>query len=161
MKRILLALALCLSLCVSCAALADGVDDIDLSGLSLDELVALRERVQLAMWETDEWQEVTVPLGLWKVGEDIPAGHWTITAYDGKKSNVRYGDELYESGDQIAYGGARTVDEDLVSKTHEEYDENECKDHCDIDMKDGFYVCVEGASVVFTPYQGKPSLGFK
>ena len=50
----------------------------DISGLSYEELVQLRDCINLAIWNSEEWQEVTVPPGLWKIGDDIPAGHWTI-----------------------------------------------------------------------------------
>ena len=51
----------------------------DLSGLSYDELVQLRDKINLAIWNSEEWQEVTVPIGVWVVGEDIPVGHWSIS----------------------------------------------------------------------------------
>ena len=35
-----------------------GSADIDLSGMSYEELVALKDRINLAMWESDEWEEV-------------------------------------------------------------------------------------------------------
>lgn len=57
---------------------AASADPVDLSGLSFDELVALRDQINLAIWNSQEWQEVTVPAGIWQVGKDIPAGHWSI-----------------------------------------------------------------------------------
>ena len=52
----------------------------DLSGLSFDELVLLRDQLNLAIWNSKEWQEVKVPIGVWKIGDDIPVGKWTISA---------------------------------------------------------------------------------
>lgn len=31
----------------------------------------------------------------------------------------------------------------------------------DIDAKAGYYIAIEDGSVIFTPYSGKPSFGFK
>ena len=63
---ILITLALILSLSVSALA------DFDLSGLSFEELVALKDQINLAIWNSEKWQEVEVPHGVWLVGEDIP-----------------------------------------------------------------------------------------
>lgn len=52
--------------------------EIDLSGMSFDELVDLQRQVTAAIMQTDEWQEVEVPAGYYEVGVDIPAGRWTI-----------------------------------------------------------------------------------
>ena len=35
----------------------------DLSGLSYDELVQLRDQINLAIWNSEEWEEVSVPSG--------------------------------------------------------------------------------------------------
>ena len=51
-KLVALVLAIVLSAGI---ALAEG---IDLSGMSYDELVALKDRINLAMWQSDEWQMV-------------------------------------------------------------------------------------------------------
>lgn len=57
-------------------------EEIDLSGYSFAELAALRDRIQMEMMTRDEWQEVTVPAGLWEVGVDIPAGAWLVRCAD-------------------------------------------------------------------------------
>lgn len=156
MKKLLVCL-LVLTLLVP-SALAES---FDLSSMSFDELVALRERVNLAMWQSDDWQEVTVPQGLWKVGEDIPAGHWTISAADGAFTSVEYGDVLTKGVDGISYKSSVYVSTYLTSPSRSTFNENTDRAVVDIDMKDGFYVVILGGSAVFTPYTGKPDLGFK
>lgn len=52
----------------------------DLSGLSFDELLALRSAVEHEIISRPEWKEVTVPSGTWYVGSDIPAGIYSISA---------------------------------------------------------------------------------
>ena len=90
---VLVALALCLPL--SCLA------EVDLSQMTFDDLVALKDQINLAIWSSEEWQEVEVPAGLYEIGIDIPAGKWTIRAADEMKANVKWGTDLDESGVDI------------------------------------------------------------
>lgn len=154
MKKMILLLALALLLPVVAAA------QVDLSGMSYDELVALRDQINLAMWESNEWQEVTVPQGVWVVGEDIPAGHWTIKAADGASSYVKYGDELDESGKDVDYSPVK-ISKLIISTGASYYNENSDCTEIDVDAKEGCYFVIDMGSAVFTPYSGKPSLGFK
>lgn len=154
MKKYLIACALFLSLAMPVSA------EIDLSGMSYAELVALKDQINLAMWDCEQWQEVTVPQGIWEVGVDIPAGHWTVTAADGAWASVMYGSKLNENGKSLA----RSDDyfsEIIVSPSSRIYAEGQDNPQIDIDAKTGAYICVDDGSVVFTPYSGKPSLGFK
>lgn len=149
---ILIALALILSL--SASALAE----FDLSGLSFEELVALKDQINLAIWNSEEWQEVEVPHGIWLVGEDIPAGKWTITA--GDKCSLRF----YLGGKPTA-SGAELENYDnwwrLKSTSYKFFDESTDLSSLDLDLSDGTYLWIDEGSVIFTPYAGKPSLGFK
>ena len=76
MKKLFSALLAVLMLCTASAS----AKTIDLSSMSYDELVALKDQINLALWESEKWEEVTVPQGVYQVGADIPAGHWTIKA---------------------------------------------------------------------------------
>lgn len=53
-------------------------DSIDLSGMSFDDLKALQEQVNKALWESEGWKQVTVPVGVYQIGAEIPAGRWTV-----------------------------------------------------------------------------------
>ena len=158
MKRIF-SMVLCIALLI--ALPVAGFADVDLSAMSYDELVALKDRINLAMWECEEWQEVEVPQGIWQVGVDIPAGHWTIIASDGSGyCSVQIGRELDKTGkgveDYFDYGYAN-----LVSSSNSYFEKNTGIESIDFYLVDGEYVVIEGATVIFTPYQGKPSLDFK
>lgn len=162
MKRIIsVLLSVLLLTFASGMCFADGIADIDLSGLSYDELVALKDRINLAMWESKDWQEVTVPQGIWAVGEDIPAGRWTVTVVDeASYSYVKIGSVLDETGRDVAWSDDYYT-ENLTSPKNSYYNENEDIFSTDIDLKDGQYVVIDSGNVIFTPYQGKPTLGFK
>lgn len=75
--------------------------EVDLSGMSYADLLALRSQVDRELVTRKEWKEVTVPAGEWTVGEDIPEGSYSIKDVDGKYTNVFVwgrAKEDYESG---------------------------------------------------------------
>lgn len=134
--------------------------EVDLSGMSYDELVALKDQISLAIWESEEWQEVEVPAGVYTVGEDIPAGQWTIKAANGISVTIEWGDELDESGVALSWDGKIMEYEYLQSETSRYYEKGD-KTEITWDIKDGQYILVDDGIAVFMPYAGKPSLGFK
>lgn len=140
-------------------AAAPALADLDLSGMSFDELVALREQLNLAIWNCKEWQEVTVPEGIWIVGEDIPAGHWSIrVAAKQDYFFVSTFDKLNEIEKRPAHG-ARYVDQDIASPGYSAFGAI-YPESTDLILEDGWYFKCGGACI-FTPYAGKPDLGFK
>ena len=136
--------------------------DVDLSGMSYDELVALKDEINLAIWNSQEWQEVTVPIGVWKVGEDIPEGHWTIKASpEGPSSwgSVHIGTALDEIGKSIDALNSDFTYYVQIKKAGSSAAVD--LEETDIDLKNGTYVIIDNTDMVFSPYAGKPSLGFK
>ena len=77
MKR-LLVIALVLVLTLPLAGVANVSVDVD--SMSYEELVALSEKVQLALFGRSLMDGVEVPLGKYVVGKDIPAGAYVISA---------------------------------------------------------------------------------
>ena len=75
MKRLLSILLLII--CITVPALAE-----DLSSMSYDDLIRLRNQLTAEIMSRPEWKQVTVPTGSWTVGEDIPAGYYSVTATD-------------------------------------------------------------------------------
>lgn len=134
--------------------------EIDLSSLSYNELVTLRDQINLAIWKSEEWQEVEVPQGVWVVGEDIPAGKWTIKAADGLTAYVYWCDKLDEAGTSPSWMGSIYEYESLSSQTHKYYQKGDSVE-VTWELKNGHYFIVDSGIALFTPYAGKPSLGFK
>lgn len=157
MKK-LVALVVALVL-VSSVALATTVS-FDFSGLSLAQLVEVQQQLTMAMWATKEWQEVEVPQGIYEIGVDIPAGHWTIKAADGAYVWIVYGKYLDETGKAVRYSNPY-VTEKVVHPNRSSYDKNSDITQYDIDMEDGFFLEISEGTVIFTPFTGKPALGFK
>lgn len=161
MKKLFALLILCLLFALPARA------DVDLSGMSYDELVALKDQINLAIWNSEEWQEVTVPQGRWIVGEDIPAGKWTVKCADIGEDNafmqftvLFWGEKLDKNGD-ISYKG-RHGDAFIYNPNSEYYKEGGITE-ITIELFDGdiFIVKQENNQAIFTPYSGKQSLGFK
>jgi hypothetical protein len=71
--------AIALVLILILAAMPVLAEQIDLSGLSFDELRQLQTRISHELTTRPEWKSVTVPAGFYQVGVDIPAATWTIT----------------------------------------------------------------------------------
>ena len=155
LNTIILALALILP----AAAFADLPD---ISGLSYDELVQLKDSINLAMWNSSEWQEVTIPAGVWEVGKDIPEGHWSIrNGVENQLILIVYTDKLDEYGKDVAYGWNGWQGSLCNKKNRDGSDKwPEYPREADIDMKAGMYF-INKEPVIFTPYTGKPDLGFK
>ncbi len=112
----------------------------DLSSLSYDELIALHKQVSMAIMQSDEWKEVTVPVGTYVIGEDIPAGNYTVV-YDGGMQACLY----------ITSPNERYKDAHLLGDIWESYTIGK------LSLSDGQVLEITYGSVVFSPYTG---LGF-
>lgn len=132
----------------------------DISNLTYEELVKLKDQINLAIWNSEEWQEVTVPQGVWKIGEDIPEGHWSIRMAENNKSGnwcaITYCSKLDATGKGGDWSGIYLYQQ--LARPGSTYNAPEVYD---IELKSGMYIIVEQKDVVFSPYEGKPSLGFK
>lgn len=135
---------------------------IHFESLSYDELVQLKDQINHAMWNSQEWQEVTVPAGVWEIGKDIPEGHWSFRlAVENQISNVVYTDKLDEYGKDVGLGW-KGWHGTLCNKTNNDGTLKwpEYPEEADIDMVSGMYF-LNNEPVIFYPYSGKPDLGFK
>ena len=142
--------------------------DVDLSGMSYDELVALKNKINLAMWNSEEWQEVTVPQGVWIVGEDIPVGTWTVKCADVSRDSYsltdcdfQWGQYLSDNGQYIEWKGRYDVT-NIYNPNNKYYKEGQITEYT-FTAEAGYYVVIRdhGCPAVFSPYTGKPDLGFK
>jgi len=155
MKK-LISIILTLVMLVPAVSLADLPD---ISDLSYDELVQLKDKINLAIWSSEEWQEVEVPAGTYQIGVDIPAGHWTLrVAAKHDSFNVFYFDVLDEFGKSVGYG-SKLLSNQIATADFSPFGAIPITE-IDIDMKDGWYLYL-GGSTLFTTYAGKPDLGFK
>lgn len=135
MKKIvalLLALLLCLG---SFPAFAN----VNLSACTQEELLALRDSINQELLKRGIEKEVTVPIGMYEVGVDIPAGTYTL------KPNGFAVVEVWKnvsSKYSMFYEGVSASDKEYIGK---------------LILIEGNIVEITYGSFVFSPYQG---LGF-
>lgn len=110
------------------------IGEIDLSNMTYDELISLQQQISTAIWKSNGWQEVLVPVGIYKVGEDIPAGKWTIKRSADEYTYFRVG-QKFENGEVKSY--AFTTD---------------LETEANLILTEGTYIEVSGYPVIFTPY---------
>lgn len=67
-------------LLIVCMAGVATAETIDLSSLSFEDLMALRNQLNEEIISRPEWRSVNVPEGTWIIGEDIPEGTYSISA---------------------------------------------------------------------------------
>ena len=152
MKKLII-VTMVLALILPVAAIADLPD---ISGLSFDELVQLHDQLNLAMWNSNEWQEVKIPAGVWTVGEDIPSGHWIVRPMKNSMTQVYYCEKVREVEKLPDHDGLYHT---IVIFSESTYLGETKPNEVDYDMKNGWYfICND--PVIFTPYSGKPNLGF-
>ena len=121
----------------------------DVSGLSYIELMYTYGAVQRAIWASDEWTSVDVPAGVYLIGTEIPAGHWTITpSVSGDFYTIGYGTQLNATQTGLADGS-------IIEWLNISSDHSDAMRHSlDIVLEEGFYLYL-GHTSTFTPYIGK------
>ena len=138
-----------------------------ISEMTFDELIKLRQTITMELFSRPEWQEVTVPQGVYKVGEDIPAGTWTVKCasennknYMMKECDLEWGEHLDESGHGVEWEGRWDVT--TIYNPHSEYYDGGQTEYT-FTVQDGDYIVIKAAyaPAVFMRYIGKPDLGFK
>lgn len=133
--------------------------DIDLSGLSYDELVSLRERVNIKILDNENWDEVEVPQGVYQIWPHIPSGHYTIFPKDGLCTSIGVGTTLNSTQSGLDYT-KHTEGFALYSKSYSAYQDGDMTSG-DIDLRSGMYIEISNGPAIFTPYNGKPVFEFK
>ncbi len=153
MKKIISLFIVLICMC----ALANA--EFDISNLKYSELIDLRDKLNLAIWNSKQWKGVTVPQGVYQFGVDIPSHHWTIRAANGAESMVTicYG---VDNMGQPDYEKGSVRLESLTNENSFIYNANTDKTMFDQEFEDGMYMIVDLGSVVLSPYSGKPSFDF-
>ena len=135
-------------------------ESIDLSGMTIEELAQLQNRCQMEIMKSDKWQEVTVPVGLYQIGKEIPAGHWTIKPVDGHTAYVTWGTAIDESGANIDTWNTKFYNAQQITSPTDSYAKYNNVESISWELKVGDYLLIESSSVVFSPFAGV-SFGFK
>ena len=137
-----------------------------LSSASPAELLFLRDQVSEMLISAPEYESVPVPVGVYQVGVDIPAGKWDLTA--DVRSLMTIGSMLEENGREIdTWNSDRYVPfMDLPFLKAYQYKENQLirTIHQAVDFPDDyyseFYVVVSKGTIHFSTYIGQPDFLF-
>lgn len=149
MKK-LIALLLILAM-VPAAALAD----LDWSRFNDAELEYIRKSICAEILARSEQKSVTVQPGFYVIGEDIPAGHWTIKyGAEDSCSVIIYFTKANETGRapdllggdfyQVNIGGPKNILPDLYNQSE-----------TDLELKSGYFLSIDYGPVVFEPFTGR------
>jgi len=126
----------------------------DISLLTLEELLVLRDNVNAAIMNSSDYQEIELPVGLWTVGIDFPAGTWLVTPLDDQYLNLWYGDVLNESGTDAGYGwdGINGYTHSFSTKKKKDgsWKDPDYPHFITLTMKEGWYF-KNGGTVILTP----------
>lgn len=115
-------------------------ETFDFSGMSYEELISLHKQVSMAIMQSDGWKEITVPIGSYVIGKDIPAGDYTVT-YEGR---VQACLNIYVDGVlwNLYWISPTLYNTNSIGK---------------LSLSDGQVLDITYGEVIFTPYKG---LGF-
>ena len=157
-------LLLCMIMLLSCSGMSvlAEASEIDLSGMTLDELRALKERITMAMWETEEWLQATLRPGVYEIGVDIPAAHWDLAPADGEYAHVIWTRKLDRTGkgtdvSDKMYGNT------IMAENYKNIDKymGIYPTEADLELIEGTFLIIEQGSVVLTPYDGNDLIEFE
>lgn len=139
--------------CLVMPACAEG---IDLTALTWEELLELKAAITLEQLTRDEWEEVEVPQCVYKVGEDIPVGKWTVTCKTGRCCDFEFGDRLNEDGHSLSWSGVYDY-----AYIYKDAGADGKQTEYTFDAKDSYYIIIDDAPATFSPFTGARDLGFK
>ena len=114
MKRTFAVLIVMIVLSLPLLAMAD----VDFTSMSTDELIAMKEQLMAELIDRGELKEVKVPSGEYIVGEQIPAGEYSIALADGEilaMITVNEYEQMYTLSEDSGIGRIVLVDGDAVS----------------------------------------------
>lgn len=132
----------------------------NLDEVAFDVLVSMKDRLNFEIWNSYGWENILVPHGIYKIGVNIPVGHWTVEPPIGSYIDINYGSELnaHQMNMELNYDA---WNQSLLSETYSRYDEGDVT-KTDVNMVENYFACInDGVYAWFSPYEGKANLGFK
>jgi hypothetical protein len=139
-KLVALVLVIFLSLSLPTTAVMESKGGV----VPLSERQAIYLLMLESMWQSDEWQRVEVPAGVYEIGVEIPEGEWTISNDD--MFIVRIGPHLNETKTEIDYQGMKFGN--LI-------DMDDYKNGLTANLIKGDYIYLSDAVVFTTPIKGQ------
>ena len=151
MKK-LIAIILIIALLLPAAAFSEN----PFSEYTVEQLYIILAAVREEILQKSQWDEVTVPPGHYVIGEDIPAGHWTIKYSPGEVSLIDYFKNADSTGIMPAdslYDLESWAIGDPENELSSLYDKKEI----DLQLTEGYHINIGYGSAVFIPFTGRQS----
>lgn len=136
MKTKLLAVILALHMLPSIAAA-----EPDLTSMSYDDLIALQQSVSFEIAKRPENERMTLSMGLWEVGVDIPSGSYLVACDGDAFCQAVCGTTVDASGNAMSYLDKGNVGEML-----------EAGETWRVRLTDGMFLYIAYHSATLTPY---------
>lgn len=119
-----------------------------------NELLIIQSRLTDVMWESEEWEQIRIPAGIYEIGVHIPGRRWHMLAHEGDTSTIKMGATLDASGTGVVY----PYTSEQISINDPNYPDVTLTS-VSWDLKDGMYISISGSPVIFVPSR-ESSLGF-
>ncbi|MBR3333137.1 MAG: hypothetical protein IKG23_02495 [Clostridia bacterium] len=133
---------------------------LDLSTYSFDNLITLKNKLNLSIWNSYSWDRIIVPAELYQIGSDIPEGKWTISSPE-NYTRIAYGTKLYDENMSLSIYD--DWEKEIKNPNYTSYKTDEDVTSIDLTTTNGAYLAInENTCAAFSPISGKKqSLGFK
>ena len=115
---------------------------------SFQELMEEKESLCKALWYAEEWEEVLLPIGTYKVGRDVPEGECTFEAYDYARPMIQYGKNLRKGSASMHSTNDAEIEAILTSKKLEFFDPMLDDVYLDVGLENGKNICISYGSAV-------------
>lgn len=146
--------------------LSSAIAEINLSNMSVAQLIALKEQINNELMSRPQIKSVTVPQGLWVVGKDIPAGTYTLKCPDlgrdeylMRHCDIQWGKSTPNDG--IIKSKDRLGKVEIFNDKNNYYKGGQTTEYV-VTFENGTYIYIHPLNnkVIFTTYTGNPDLGF-
>ncbi len=112
---------------------------VSIDTLSLDELMKLRVRIEARIIELSEDWSLRVPMGIYEVGKDIPAGTYSVESESENKADFKLGSSYEDAKSNRVFVSEYLSKNIVIGK---------------IALFDGQFIKVRFNSVVLRKYKG-------
>lgn len=124
--------------------------------LDVSELQDVIAAASSLLLSKSEYENVTVPVGFYVVGEDIPAGHWSISFSPGEYAIIEYFLETDPNGKRPA-DLLNDYYSEVIADPDSSYSVMSKLSEIDLDLKDGYHLIISNGSVIFNPFVRRSS----
>lgn len=125
--------------------------EMNIDEMSFSDLITLREEVNSALWGSEELKSVTVPVGVYKIGNEIPVGKWVIRPVEGSTAMIIIGTKTKNNGMEIE----PPYWHEQITSPSDSYSKYNKTSEVVVTLESG-YISIGQSPVYFEPYLDEP-----